>query len=82
MKTKTTLFTAEQRSVVDDALNLIVIQALVGIRLTAIKVHQLDNRPSGVYNPSDPNDCPSKYRFPYVDQGMLEELIERLQEKV
>jgi len=79
---KTTLFTAEQRQVVDDALNLIVAQALAGINQAAIKVRQLDNRPSGVYNPSDPNDCPSKYRFPYVNQGMLEDLIERLQEEV
>jgi len=79
---KTTLFTAEQRPVVDDALNLIVAQALAGINQAAIKVRQLDNRPSGVYDPSDPNDCPSKYRFAYVNQGMLEDLIERLQEEV
>jgi len=78
----TTLFTDAQRAEVDDVLAPLVDSCLLAINAAAPRIKQMDKRPVGVYNLSDPNDGPELHRFEYVVQGMLEDLIERLQEQV
>ena len=78
----TTLFTEKQRAAVDHVLDTIANEALSAINREAPRISAMDTRPVGGYNPSDPNDGPEKWHFRYVAQGMLEDLIERLQEHV
>ncbi len=75
----TTLFTAAQRASVDDVLDKLETLCLNTICSQTRKIEDIDDRPIGVYNPSDPDDAPEKHRFRYVGQGMLEDLIERLE---
>ncbi len=78
----TTSFTETQRQAVDHVLDVLTAQILAGLNHAAIRIRALDDRPLGVYNPCDPADSSDNYRFPYVAQGMLEDLIERLQAEV
>ena len=78
----TKYFTDPQRAEVDDVLTELVNHCLKTIHNRSRRIKQMDKRPPGVWNPTDPNDSPANYQFPYVAQGMLEDLIERLQEVV
>jgi len=72
-------FTDPQRAAVDKILDILEHQAIATIQQQASMIALLDRRPEGVYDPTDPTDHPDRYYFQYVQQGMLEDLIERLQ---
>lgn len=78
----TTGFTQEQREAVDTVLDILATACISAINHSAPRITDMDTRPRGVYDPGNPNDSPDNYRFPYVAQAMLEDLIERLQEQV
>ena len=78
----TTLWTPVQQAWVDEILDELVGYCLKTIGGKRKFIEDRDDRPVGVYNLSDPEDGPEKYRFRYVEQGMLEDLIEKLQERV
>ena len=77
----TTMFTDRQQEMVDDVLDILVAQSLTAINLVAPKVEALDDRPLRCTCPLA-IDSPDNYRAQYVPQGILEDLIKRLQEKV
>jgi len=74
---KTKSFTPEQRVEVDKVLSILKIQIETTINTEATRIRLLDSRPKRVYSPQHPNVF-----FRYVAQGMLEDLIVDLQERV
>lgn len=78
----TKYFTPEQRTEVDKVVTQLVRHCCRTIDDQSRLIKQMDKRPYGSWNPADPKDSPANYNFPYVAQGMLEDLIEKLEEMV
>lgn len=76
------LWTNAQRAMLSQWLDDEVADIMAHIKRQIPRIGELDTRPKGTYNPSDPNDSPSDYKMRYLGQGLLEALIARLQEQV
>jgi len=75
-------FTPEQRVEVDKIISILVYQAVGTINQSALRIELMDTRPNSSYDVLNTEDNPNKHKFRYVAQGMLEDLIVRLTEKV
>ena len=78
----TKLFTPQQRVAVDAVLDDLSSIVATAINQRRLSIELLDDRPVGCRDSSNPDDKAENYRFPYVAQGMLEDLIERLEAMV
>lgn len=76
-KGKTKCFTTEQQDEVDNVLNILLRQIVVTLNSEASRIMLMDHRP----HESCSEEKPDVY-FPYVNQGMLEDLIAELQARV
>lgn len=70
-------FTPEQQTEIDIVLGRLVTNTVEAINAHAGRIKEMDRRPKQTYTEEHPDVF-----MPYVAQGMLEELIDRLQEGV
>ncbi len=74
---KTESFTPEQRLEIDKVLRILTNQIAVTINTEGERILLMDTRPRQTFTPEQPDVF-----MPYVKQGMLEDLIVDLQERV
>ena len=74
---KTTSWTAEQKQRVDNWVEHMADEIGERINLLAVSLRKIDKRPRQCYSPEQPDVF-----FPHVAQGMLEDLIAELEDRV